>query len=317
MLEALFPQAAREFTEKTIDQTREAYQRYIRALEAAAEILGKSFGAAGQGAAALRRNFIDATQRNLNSSFDLAKSLAGASNLSEIVELQAAFCRRQLDAVATQAEEVRNRLFEFGAATTVATLPKSIHHELARDVAAPKKSHTSAAPDAGAEGPTRSTQQLKAPPAARSTARPPDETQRGIRKKDAPGGGSKIQGRTARVSAGEEGKQKPEPRPGLVAPPAVRPPDEKQSATPTEGAAQDEALQEGISAEIKFGMLDGNAVRFTRREAWWLVDGVWRPISPGEVLLNAAVMREARYDQFFPEVPRLPSHAFKADNLKT
>ena len=63
-------------------------------------------------------------------------------------------------------------------------------------------------------------------------------------------------------------------------------------------------------------MLDGNAVRFTGREAWWLVDGVWRPISPGEVLLNAAVMREARFNQFFPEVPRLPSNAFKADKLQ-
>jgi hypothetical protein len=262
------------------------------------------------------QRFVDATQRNLISSFDLAKSLAGASNLSEIVELQAAFCRRQFDTVATQAEEVRNRLFELGAATTVATLPKSIHHELARDEAAPKKSHTPAAPDAGAEGQTRDPQELKAPPAAASTAGPPDETQRGIRKKDARRDGSKIQGRTARVSAGEEGKQKPEPRPGLVAPPTVHPRDEKQSAIPTEGTPQDEALQEGIPAEIKFGMLDGNAVRFTSREAWWLVDGVWRPISPGEVLLNAAVMREARFNQFFPEVPRLPSNAFKADKLQ-
>ena len=49
-----------------------------------------------------------------------------------------------------------------------------------------------AAPDAGAEGPTRDPQELKAPPAAASTAGPPDETQRGIRKKDAPRGGSKI-----------------------------------------------------------------------------------------------------------------------------
>jgi hypothetical protein len=259
---------------------------------------------------------VDATQRNLNSSFDLAKSLAGASNLSEIVALQVAFYRRQFDAVAMQAEEVRNRLFELGAATTVATLPKSIHHELARDEAPPKKSHTPAAPDAGAAGPTPDTQELKAPPAAASTARPFDETQRGIRKKHARGDWSKIQGRTGRVSAGEGGKQKPEPRPGLVAPPAVRPPDEKQSATPHTGCSQDEAFQEGIPAEIRFGMLDGNAVRFTSREAWWLVDGAWRPISPNEVLLNAAVMREARYDQFFPEVPPLPSHAFKADNLK-
>ena len=71
-----------------------------------------------------------------------------------------------------------------------------------------------------------------------------------------------------------------------------------------------------LPAEINFGILDGNAVRFTSLEAWWLVDGVWRPISPDEVLLNAAVMREARFNKFFPELPRLPSNAFNADNLK-
>ena len=89
----------------------------------------------------------------------------------------------------------------------------------------------------------------------------------------------------------------------------------KNNPRPPHRVLPDEA-QEGIPAEIKFGMLDGNAVRFTSREAWWLVDGVWRPISPGEVLLNAAVMREARFNQFFPEVPRLPSNAFKADKLQ-
>jgi hypothetical protein len=70
------------------------------------------------------------------------------------------------------------------------------------------------------------------------------------------------------------------------------------------------------TAETKFGILDGNAGRFTSLEAWWLVDGVWRPISPDEVLLNAAVMREARFNQVFPEVPQLPRKAFKADNLQ-
>lgn len=63
-------------------------------------------------------------------------------------------------------------------------------------------------------------------------------------------------------------------------------------------------------------MLDGNAVRFTSLEAWWLVGGVWRPISLDEVLLNAAVIREARFKQLFPQVPQLPSNAFKADNLQ-
>ena len=36
-----------------------------------------------QGAVALNRKIIDIAQRNINSSFDLAKSLAGAKNLAE------------------------------------------------------------------------------------------------------------------------------------------------------------------------------------------------------------------------------------------
>ena len=39
--------------------------------------------------------------------FDLAKSLAGAKNLSEIVELQTAHWQKQFDALTAQAEEVR------------------------------------------------------------------------------------------------------------------------------------------------------------------------------------------------------------------
>jgi hypothetical protein len=287
--------------------------------------LEKALDTAGQGAAALRRKFFDISQKNLNLGFDLAKSLAGASNLSEIVELQAAYWRKQFDTVTTQAEEVRNRLFEFGAAKpkTVEPSPECVHEPAKkappRAQEAPKKRHSPATRDPAAEAQRRDTQELEAPPAAGPTARPPDETQLGTRKKGAPRDQFKtLQRPSARVSAAEEGKQKPEARPpsGLITPPGVRPPDERQSGTPKKGAPQDQALQQSRPAEIKFGMLDGNAVRFTSLEAWWLVDGVWRPISPGEVLLNAAVMREARFNQFFPGVPRLPSNAFKTDKYR-
>jgi hypothetical protein len=97
--------------------------------------------------------------------------------------------------------------------------------------------------------------------------------------------------------------------------PTVRPSVVKQSAA-KKGAPKDEPFRQSLPADIKFGMLDGNAVRFTNLEAWWLVDGAWRPISPDEVLLNAAVMREARFNQLFPNVPGLPSNASKSENLK-
>ena len=67
----------------------------------------RSFDAAGQGAVALNRKIIDIAQRNINSSFDLAKSLAGAKNLAEAVEMQSAYWRKQFDTLAAQAEEVR------------------------------------------------------------------------------------------------------------------------------------------------------------------------------------------------------------------
>jgi phasin len=93
--------------EKTVTQTREAYEKAKDALEDAVDALERSFDAAGQGAAAFNRKLIDITQRNLNSGFDLAKKLAGAKNLAEIVELQSAFIRQQFDAMASQAGEIR------------------------------------------------------------------------------------------------------------------------------------------------------------------------------------------------------------------
>jgi hypothetical protein len=67
----------------------------------------KSFNAAGQGAAAFNRKIIDIARRNLNSSFDLAKGLAGARTLTDMVELQTAYWRDQFGVLSAQAEEVR------------------------------------------------------------------------------------------------------------------------------------------------------------------------------------------------------------------
>ena len=77
------------------------------ALEGVLQSWERSFDAAGQGAVALNRKIIDIAQRNINSSFDLAKSLAGAKNLAEAVEMQSSYWRSQLDTLAAQAEEVR------------------------------------------------------------------------------------------------------------------------------------------------------------------------------------------------------------------
>ena len=79
------PQAMRDLAERNIAQMREAYERSKDALEGVLQSWEQSFDAAGQGAVALNRKIIDIAQRNINSSFDLAKNLAGAKNLAEAV----------------------------------------------------------------------------------------------------------------------------------------------------------------------------------------------------------------------------------------
>ena len=106
-LDASVPEAVRDMAEKTVAKTREVYDRSKDALDASIATFERTFDAAGQGAAAFNRKIIDLAQRNVNSVFDLAKSLAGAKNLTDIVELQSAYWQKQFSALTAQAEEVR------------------------------------------------------------------------------------------------------------------------------------------------------------------------------------------------------------------
>jgi phasin family protein len=84
-------------------------------LDANLHAIERSYDAAGQAATALNRKIIDIAQRNVNSGFDLAKSLASAKNLAEVVELQGAFWRKQIETLMEQAEEVRELSVNAGA----------------------------------------------------------------------------------------------------------------------------------------------------------------------------------------------------------
>ena len=112
------PESVRATAEKAVDQSREVYDRSRDALDASVVTLERTFDAAGQGAVALNRKIIDIAQRNVNSGFDLAKSLAGAKNLSEMVELQAAYWQKQLNTLTSQTEEVRALATKMAAAAS-------------------------------------------------------------------------------------------------------------------------------------------------------------------------------------------------------
>ena len=115
---AAVPENVRAMVEKAVDQSREVYDRSKDALDASVATLERTFDAAGQGVVTFNRKIIEIAQRNVNSGFDLAKSLAGAKNLAEAMELQGAYWRKQFGALAAQAEEVRALSTKMAAAAS-------------------------------------------------------------------------------------------------------------------------------------------------------------------------------------------------------
>src|SRR5262249_34893277 len=89
--------------ERNVTQAHEVYERSKNRLHAVLESLEKSC----EGTLALNRKIIDSAECNVTAGFDLAMSLAGAKNLAEVTNLQAAYWRRQFGNLSTQAEELR------------------------------------------------------------------------------------------------------------------------------------------------------------------------------------------------------------------
>lgn len=123
-LDTVVPEAVRTIADRAVTQSREAYENAREAMEETVEVLEKSIDKAGQGTAALNRKAIDIAQTNLNTGFDLAKGLAGARNLAEIMELQSTYARKQFETLAAQAEEFR-----------------ALSVEVAKDTADPVREH--------------------------------------------------------------------------------------------------------------------------------------------------------------------------------
>ena len=102
--DAQMPESMRALAEKSVAQTREFY---VHSLEAVLASWESFVVAAGQGTVALNRRAIDLARRNINNGFGLAERLAGAKSLTEAMELQTTYWRKQVGDLAYQAGEMR------------------------------------------------------------------------------------------------------------------------------------------------------------------------------------------------------------------
>jgi len=106
--DSMAPPSMRVLAETMIAQYRDAYERARESMDEAVSMFEVTIERGGEGAVALNRKAIDIAQDNLNSSFDLAKQLAGADSLNTVMELNVAFMRKQFETLTAQAQEVRD-----------------------------------------------------------------------------------------------------------------------------------------------------------------------------------------------------------------
>ena len=100
------PASIREAAEKSLDQSRQAYDKFKGAAEEAATVLEDQAQLVADNTAELNLKTLSFAESNIASTFDLARKLLGTKDLNEAVELQVAFARKQIEALGGQAKEI-------------------------------------------------------------------------------------------------------------------------------------------------------------------------------------------------------------------
>jgi len=100
------PASVREMAETSVDQAQQAYTQFKDASQEAIDQLDKSSTALKDGTVRYNQKAIEFTQANVNASFVLARKLLGAKDLSEAIEMQVDFARKQAQALSEQAKDL-------------------------------------------------------------------------------------------------------------------------------------------------------------------------------------------------------------------
>lgn len=102
------PTSVREAAEKSLDQSRQAYENFKGTTDEVASVVEDQAQAVADSTAALNLKALDFAQNNLDSTFELARNLLATKDLGEAVELQLAFAAKQIEALNSQAREFGN-----------------------------------------------------------------------------------------------------------------------------------------------------------------------------------------------------------------
>ena len=100
------PAAFREFAEKGVAQSKEAYEKMKATAEENTEMLETVYSTASKGATEYGLKVIESARANTNTAFDFFESLFGVKSPSEVVELSTAHARSQFETLSGQSKEL-------------------------------------------------------------------------------------------------------------------------------------------------------------------------------------------------------------------
>lgn len=102
-----FAESFRDFAEKGVQQSREAYAKMKAAGEDAGKTLEATVQTAQAGTVEIGLKAIDALRTNAENSLSHMEALLGVKSIAELVELQTAFLRKQAELTVEQAKSMQ------------------------------------------------------------------------------------------------------------------------------------------------------------------------------------------------------------------
>ncbi|NJL07214.1 MAG: phasin [Methylacidiphilales bacterium] len=100
------PPELRDFAEKSVEQTKKAFDSYLSAAQKAVGTLEGSAEAMQAGVKDLGKTAIGFAEVNVAASFDLAQKLVRAKDVQDVMRIQAEFVQEQMKVLSEQAKEL-------------------------------------------------------------------------------------------------------------------------------------------------------------------------------------------------------------------
>lgn len=100
------PASVREIASKSVEQARDAYNRFVDATRQAQDIASRSAEVFTTGAREINERALQYAEANVQASFEVANRLVKAKDIKEALDIQSQFARRQFETYTQQAQEL-------------------------------------------------------------------------------------------------------------------------------------------------------------------------------------------------------------------